>query len=148
MIQVQRTNIVVTTSVSVRCACGEQHFIEINNIVFDDNNNLKEINEAYIIDASRNPIGQFNASFIDGKVYLQISIETEDYVNMLTCISNTIESLCSGEYEIVDNIELPLTPEEYFMQQEESIVEESIVEEELSEEDTTVVNAYEETTEE
>lgn len=155
MIQVQKTNTVVTTSVTARCNCGQQHFIEINNIVLDKDNNLKEISDARVIDAGYNHIGHFDASFNDdGKVCLQIVIENTEYADLLACISNTIESLRSGEYETVDDIEFPLTPEEYWAQQEalmneETIIEdidESITTEELPEEEgtTVVINAYDE----
>lgn len=129
MIQVQKTNTVVTTSITAKCNCGEQHFIEINNIVLDQNDNLKEISDARVIDAGYNQIGYFNASFDDdGKVCLQISIEHQESTDLLACISNTIEALRFGEYETVDDIEFPLTPEEYLAQQEALMNEESIVE--------------------
>lgn len=129
MIQVQKTNTVVTTSVTAKCNCGEQHFIEINNIVLDRDNNLKEIGDARVIDAWYNQIGHFDASFNDdGKVCLQITIENTEYAALLACISNTIESLRSGEYETVETVEFPLTPEEYWAQQEALINEEPIVE--------------------
>lgn len=129
MIQVQKTNTVVTTSVTAKCNCGEQHFIEINSITFDRDNNLKEISDARVIDAGYNQIGHFDASFNDDdKVCLQITIENTEYVDLLACISNTIESLRSGEYETVDAVEFPLTPEEYWAQQEALMNEEPIVE--------------------
>lgn len=148
MIQVQKTNTVVTTSVAAKCNCGEQHFIEINNIVLDGNNNLKEIGEARVIDAGYNQIGYFNASFTDdGKVCLQINIENTEYTNLLECISNTIEALRSGEYETVDDIEFPLTPEEYWAQQEALMNElPSEPDDYNPEEDgtTVIINAYDE----
>ena len=159
MIQVQKTNTVVTTSVTAKCNCGEQHFIEINNIVLDRDNNLKEISDARVIDAGYNQIGHFDASFNDdGKVCLQINIENTEYAALLACISNTIEALRSGNYETVDDVEFPLTPEEYWAQQEALMNEEPLVEdvesaltdeEEIpTEEGTTVViNAYDEVTE-
>lgn len=155
MIQVQKTNTVVTTSVTAKCNCGEQHFIEINNIVLDGDNNLKEIGGARIIDAGYNQIGYFAARFNDdGKVCLEINIENTEYANLLECISNTIEALRSGQYETVDDIEFPLTPEEYWAQQEALMNEESVAEpestpEELPEEDgtTVIINAYDEVTE-
>lgn len=129
MIQVQKTNTVVTTSITAKCNCGEQHFIEINNIVLDKNDELKEINDARVIDAGYNQIGHFNASFDDdGKICLQITIEHTESTDLLACISNTIEALRYGEYETVDDIEFPLTPEEYWAQQEALMNEEPIAE--------------------
>lgn len=154
MIQVQKTNTVVTTSVTAKCNCGKQHFIEINHIVLDNDNNVKEISDARIVDAGYNQIGYFNASFNDdGKVCLQITIENTEYTNLLQCISNTIEALRSGEYETVDDIEFPLTPEEYWAQQEALMNEDPVAEpestsEELPEEEgtTVIINAYDEVT--
>ena len=129
MIQVQKTNTVVTTSVTAKCNCGEQHFIEINHIVLDNDNNVKEISDARVVDAGYNQIGYFDARFNDdGKVCLQINIENTEYTNLLECISNTIEALRSGKYETVDDIEFPLTPEEYWAQQEALMNEEQPVE--------------------
>ena len=159
MIQVQKTNTVVTTSVTAKCNCGEQHFIEINNIVLDKDNNLKEIGDARVVDAEYNQIGHFDASFNDaGKVCLQITIENTEYTALLACISNTIEALRSGEYETVDDIEFPLTPEEYWAQQEALIDEEPLTEENelpselddynpVEEGTTKIINAYDEVTE-
>ena len=151
MIQVQKTNTVVTTSVMAKCNCGEQHFIEINRIVLDKDNNVKEISDARVIDPGYNQIGHFNASFNDdGKISLQITIENTEYADLLACISNTIESLRSGQYETVDDITFPLTPEEYWAQQEALMNEESeSTSEELPEEDgtTVIINAYDEVTE-
>lgn len=152
MIQVQKTNTVVTTSVTAKCNCGKQHFIEINHIVLDNDNNVKEISDARIVDAGYNQIGYFNASFnADGKVCLQINIENTEYTNLLECISNTIEALRSGEYETVDAIEFPLTPEEYWAQQEALMNELPSEPDDYNPEEegtTVIINAYDEVTDE